>query len=39
MLDASISSDDLTITVEFAADDPNALYECKLNNRNFVDCK
>jgi len=39
MLDASISSNDLTITVEFAADDPNAIYECKLNNRDFVDCK
>ena len=39
MLDASISSNDLTITVEFVADDPHALYECKLNNRNFVDCK
>ena len=39
MLDASISSNDLTITVEFAADDPNALYDCKLNNRDFVDCK
>ena len=39
MLDASISSNDLTITVEFAADDPNALYDCKLNNRQFVECK
>jgi len=39
MLDASISSNDLTITVEFAADDPNAIYDCKLNNRDFVECK
>jgi len=38
-LDASISSNDLNITVEFAADDPNAIYECRLNNKGFVDCK
>ena len=39
MLDANISSHDLTITVNFVADDPHALYSCKLNNRDFVDCK
>ena len=39
MLDANISSHDLIITVNFVADDPRALYSCKLNNRDFVDCK
>ncbi|XP_065891575.1 E-selectin-like [Dysidea avara] len=33
-----ISSQDLTITVNFTSDDPQASFECKLNNKNFVSC-
>ena len=38
-VDGEISSQDLSVTVTFTADDPEAYFQCKLNNRDFVSCK
>jgi len=38
-ISGEITSDDLSITVNFTSDIPNALFECKLNNREFVSCE
>ena len=38
-VNANISSNDFTITVHFIADDPNAVFQCRLNSREFISCK
>ena len=38
-VNANISSNNFTITVHFIADDPNAVFQCRLNSREFISCK